>query len=147
MPEISGTARISPAQIRAVKVAQRARGMGDAEYRALLWAHWGALSCTALTRRQASDLLRLLGRPLARQPGEQPPRPPRPRPAPLAPGVVRLPTPAQRRLIAALAAEIEWGPAGYAGWLAHSQGLARLTTAAQASRVIEGLRAIRRRRG
>lgn len=145
MAEISRTARITPAQIRAVKTAQRRRGMDDREYRALLWAHWGALTCTTLTRRQAHELLRLLGLRLARQPGEQPPRPPRP--APVASGVVRLPTPAQRRLIEALAAEIAWGPAGYAGWLQGSQGLARITTSAQASRVIEGLRAIRRRRG
>ena len=148
MPEISRTAPITRRQIAAVKSTQRRRGIPDGEYRALLRARWGVESCTALTRRQASDLLRLLGRPLARRPGEQPPRPPRPRPAPTPPGVTPLPTPGQRRLITDLAREIRWAtPEGYVGWLRASQGLERVLTLADAHRVIEGLLAIRRRRG
>lgn len=147
MPEISRTARITPAQIRAVKGTVRRLGMTDMEYRALLRERWDVASCTALTRREASDLLRALGRPLARAPGEQPPRPPRPRPAPTPPGVTRLATPAQRRLIDELAREIEWSqPGGYPVWLKRSQGIDRIVTATQAHRVIEGLRAIKRHR-
>ena len=148
MPEISRTAPITPAQIRALKGMVRYRQMPDSAYRAFLHAHWGVWSCKDLTRRQASDAIRLLGRPLARAPGEQPPRPPRPkRPRDATPpGVERLASPAQRRLIDALAAEVAWTrPDGFAGWLHANQGLARVATAAQAYRVIQGLKALKRR--
>lgn len=147
IPEISASKPITPAQIRAVKTRLRRLAMADSEYRQLLMVRWGVASCTALTRREASHLLSVLGQPLARAPGEQPPRPPRPPPAPTPPGVTPLPTPEQQRLIGELASEIEWSqPGGYAGWLKHSQGLDRVATREQARRVIEGLLAIQRRR-
>ena len=146
MPEISRTKPVTLAQTRAIKSAVRRRQMSDPEYRALL-GRWGVASHKDLTRREASDLLRVLGRPLARRPGEQPPRPPRPRPAPAPPGVTPLPTPGQRRLIGELASEITWSqPGGYAGWLKRNQNIERVATSEQAWRVIEGLRAIKRRR-
>lgn len=147
MPEISRTKPITPAQIRAVKGMVRRHQMSDPEYRRSLAYHFNVDSCTKLTRRQASDFIRILGLPLARRPGEQPPRPPRPKrpPAP-PPGVERLASPLQRRLIDALVAEIAWTqPDGYAGWLAANQGLERVATAGQAHRVIEGLKALKRR--
>ena len=121
--------------------------MSDPEYRAL-FGEWGVSSHKDLTRREASDLLRALGRPLARRPGEQPPRPPRPRPAPAPLGVTPLPTPEQRRLIGELASEIEWGqPDGLAGWLKHNQGIERVATSEQAWRAIEGARSSGGERG
>ena len=148
MPEISRTKPITRAQIRAVKGMVRHHQMSDPEYRRSLEYHFNVDSCTKLTRRQASDFIRLLGRPLARRPGEQPPRPPRPKrpPAPTPPGVERLASPQQRALIDALVAEIAWTrPDGYAGWLAVNQGIERVATAEQAQRVIEGLKALKRR--
>lgn len=147
MSEISRSKPITSAQIKAVKSAIRRVHMADSEYRTLLYDRWGVTSCTFLSRREASDLLAALGRPLARRPGEQPPRPPRPRPAPTPPGVTPLPTPAQTRLIGELAGEIEWSqPDGYAGRLKRNQGLDRVATSDQAQRVIEGLLAIKRGR-
>lgn len=140
---------ITPAQIRLLKGMVRYRLMPDSAYRTFLYAHWGVWSCRDLTRRQASDAIRLLGRPLARAPGEQPPRPPRPkRPRDATPpGVERLASPAQRRLIDALAAEVAWRqPGGYVDWLRANQNIERVATAVQADKVIQGLKALRRRR-
>ena len=144
MAEISDKP-ISPAQVRAIKVAQRRLGIDDAEYRDLLYARFGVRSSKALTRRQASDLLVRLGQPLPRPPGTGRPRAPRPDRLP--DGATRLVTRLQRDLIAELAAEIMWAePDGYALWLESNMGLKRVATSAQASRVIEGLKAMRRRR-
>ena len=55
-------------------------------------------------------------------------------------------TPGQRRLIETLAGEIVWRePDGYQRWLGKFMSLERVATAAQAARVIEGLKAMRRR--
>ena len=147
MAEISRSKSVTLAQTRAIKGAVRRLMMPNSEYRLLLWDRWGVTTHKDLTRREASDLLRVLGCPLTRRPGEQPPRPARPRPTPAPPGVTPLPTPAQTRLIGELASEIEWlQPDGLAGWLKRNQGIERVATSDQASRAIEGLRAIKRRR-
>ncbi len=146
MTPISQTLPITPAQVRAIHVAIRAAGIADEDYRARLRAGWGVGTCKDLTRRQASDLLVELGRPRP-QPARPRARAARPRPQPLPPGVVRMVTPAQRRLIEQLAAEVDWRePDGYRRWLARNQGLAHAATAAAAARVIEGLKALRRKR-
>ena len=67
MPEISGTKPVTAAQTRAIKGAMRRRQMPDSEYRSLLWDRWGVTTHKGLTRREASDLLRVLGHPLARR--------------------------------------------------------------------------------
>ena len=57
-----------------------------------------------------------------------------------------LATLAQLHLIAELAAEVEWRePGGYAGWLRANMHLERVASAAQAARVINGLKAMSRR--
>ena len=133
---------ITSAQVRAVHTAKSRAGIDDDTYRALLEDRYGVRSCTRLSRRQATDLLTKLGRPLPRPTRERKRRPDR-----LPEGAVRLVTPAQRELIAELAGEIEWGAAdGYEGWLQRSMGLDRVATSDQGARVIEGLLAIRRRR-
>ncbi len=135
------SAGITPAQVRAIHAAARARGLTDAEYRGRLRAAAGVDTCKGLSRRQASAFLLALGRP----PAPRPRRPAAPRRRP-APGVVRMASPAQRRLIEALASEVAWRSAdGYRGWLRKNQGLPRVSTAAEAARVIEGLKGLRRR--
>ena len=149
MPEISARP-ITKAQIEAIHVALAYHDIPDAEYRERLHTDYGVESCKELTRRQASELLTRFGALLKRPPGAQAPRPPRPRPSRsgTAPGVVRLPSAPQRQLIEALAREIAWrAPNGYALWLERNMGLARVATADQARRVIEGLKAIKRRGG
>lgn len=135
-------------QVRAIHVELGRRGIDDDAYRALLRGEYGAASCKELTRREASELLTRLGRRLPRPPGVQAPRaePPAPAPEPLPPGVERLATPAQRRLIDDLARELRWDEAHLAAWLRANQGLARVRTSGEAWRVIEGLKAMRRRR-
>lgn len=138
---------ITPAQVRAIHVALPRRGIDDDEYRGLLRDRFDVDTCKALTRRQASELLNVLGRALPHPPGRGPRAPrlraPRER---ARPGVTRMATPAQRRLVDEIAGEIAWRePNGFRRWLHRNMSLDRVSTAVQAARVIEGLKAMRRR--
>ena len=160
MPSPAGRP-ITKAQIRAVHAALSGRGIDDETYRALLQAEWKATSCLDLDSGQASDLLRRLGVARKRSPtadrqrpgptagGQQsaPPPPPR-KPPRLPPGLLRMATPKQRRLIGELRSEIEWraGADGYRLWLKHSLGIERVASSGQAIRVIEGLKGLKRSR-
>lgn len=63
------TQLISKAQIAAIKTAQRARGLEDEDYRAMLWSLFRVTSCTQLTQAQAGVVLdRLNGRPTTAPP-------------------------------------------------------------------------------
>ena len=139
---------ITPAQIRAIHAALPRRGLDDDEYRGLLRDRFNVDTCKALTRRQASELLLALGRALPQPPGGKR-KPRRRQPAPRAKAgtnLRRMITSAQRELIETLAGEIAWRePGGYRRWLGKFMSLERVTTAAQAARVIEGLKAMRRR--
>ena len=137
---------ITPAQVRAIHAGLHALGIDDATYRERLQHGWGVRSCKELTRRQASELLRGLGLRLAQAPGSRPVAASSPSRPARVPGVTRLPSPAQRRLIAELSREVDWRePDGYPLWLAGNMGLVRVASSDQAWRVIEGLKAIRRR--
>ena len=134
---------ITPAQVRAIHVALHRQGIDDAAYRALL-SHWDVGTCKSLTRAEASDLLARLGRPIPNPRGLRPS--PREDRDALPNNVFRMPSAAQRSLIDELAAEIRWGaPDGYRKWLSANMGLRRITTDREAAKVIEGLRAIKRR--
>ena len=140
---------ITPRQIRAVHAAARQAGLADEAYRDRLRAVTGHSSSKALSSAQASAVLVDLGvDPLPPRPRHQAPPPPRRLPR----GVVRLATSAQRRLIAALRTEVAWDhpgpcePADYDRWLRGSLGLARVRTAAEARRAIEGLKGLKRSR-
>ena len=134
---------ITKAQVKSIHIALSRQGIDDATYRGILYDRYGVETCKALTRRQASELLTRLGRPLA-----LPPRLRKRRPNRLPEGATRLVTPEQRKLIGELAAEIEWRePDGYAGWLRSNMDLERVATSDQAAKVIQGLLAMRRRRG
>ncbi len=131
---------LTAAQVRAIHVARKARGIDRETYLAMLDDGWGASSCKDLDRRQASELLRRLGLPLA------PPRPKATPPERLPAGVTRMVTEAQRRLIGELCADLGLTGRAYRGWLRRNQGLERVRTSAEARRVIDGLMAWRRRR-
>ena len=136
---------ITTAQKRAIHVALRHKSIDDDTYRELLQSSWGVTTCKNLTRRQASDLLARLGRPL-RNPRGLHPAPQKPRREQRPDNVFTLASKAQRELIAELAPEIHWDqPDGYRKWLVSNQGLRRVTTDAEAARVIEGLMSIKRR--
>ena len=154
MPEISDRP-ISPDQVRAIHAAKSRAGLDEDGYRAMLHDRYGVTSSKHLTRRQASELLTRFGAKLPRPPGSGPAPTARRRaaqaaqaasPPPAGSGVTRLPTPTQRLFIADLASEIEWRePDGYQRWLQHNMKLERVATMAQAAKVIEGLKAIKRR--
>ena len=144
-------APITAAQVRSIHVALSRRGIDDDTYRHILDERFGVATCKDLTRREASDLLTLLGRELPRPPGTRPrsggrrPIGNAAEPAAVADGVVRLATKGQRDLLDKLAGEIAWeAPNGYARWLTASLGLARVRTSAEAARAIEGLRGLKR---
>ena len=142
---------ITTGQIRAIHTACSRQGIDDETYRALLSAEFGALSCKDLDRGQASLLLDRLNGRRKRHPVRILTRPrPKDRPAPpepLPPGIARMASPAQRRLIEELRSEIEWreGPAGYEIWLRRNLGIDRVLTTTDAARAIEGLKAMARR--
>ena len=154
--ESNVTARVSDrlitvAQVKSIHVALHRLGLEDAEYRELL-KDWNVSTCKDLTRRQASDLLARLGRPLPNPPGAKPKTPRRRRianPADAPPpedgdGIIRLATPDQRGLIDELAGEIAWETDdGYVRWLRRSLGLERVRTRADANRTIQGLRGLK----
>ena len=153
--EITGKP-ITKAQIRAIHVALQRRGIHDEAYRGILEDRWGVRTCKDLTRREASELLVTLGRPLANPPGSRPPesktgrrqkiRNPALKPTGLSvDGVITLASPAQHALIDELAGEIAWEAAdGYKRWLKRSLGLHRVRTQGDAQRVITGLRGLKR---
>ena len=62
---------ITPAQVRAIHVAISRSGIDDETYRGILYERYGVETSKALTRRQASELLSRLGRPLPRPPGTE----------------------------------------------------------------------------
>ena len=138
---------ITANQVRAIHVALSAKGIEDADYRRLLAEVGdGAESCKGLTRRQASDLLARLGRPLRSPPAGGRPKAPRAPAPPRAEGVARMATPLQRSLIAELASEVEWHPeGGLEPWCQASFGFRRPATQAQAAKAIEGLKGIKPR--
>ena len=139
-------AAISKAQIKSIHVALARQGIDDDTYRAKLRLLFNVSSCTQLNRRQASILLKTLGRPLAPVPStpkrKQNKR--RAAPAPVPDNVIRLATPDQLRLITDLVGEITWRTdGGYLSWLNKSFGLCRPRTATDASKIIEGLKGIK----
>ena len=140
---------ITAAQIRTVHVAARKAGLDDGAYREVLEMRYGVGTCKDLDRRQAHDLIRhLFGGPAPRrevinknskpvnshEPGDGAEGPP-PR---LAKGVTRLATAKQRRFIADLWPQIFW--------LERRYGSGRVASSPDAWRVIEGLRAMLKRR-
>ena len=146
MSEVSTTKAITRSQIRAIKIAQRAQGIEDMEYRQILESQFQVSSCTELTRRQASELLTMFGRELANPPGKQDRKRRRRTVQPAPDGVTAMATPDQRRLIGELVGEIGWmDEAAYNRWLWKSMRIRKVATRAQAMRVIEGLKAMRRR--
>ena len=123
-------------QIRAIHAAANALGMDDGAYRAMLEA-WGVTSSRDLTKEQAIEVIDWLnGNTRATGRG----RPPR-----LPAGATRLATPPQLALIQSLRGEIQWRVVdGFARWMKRSLGIDAIRTSAEAGRVIEALKRMRR---
>lgn len=135
---------ITKAQIRAIKSRQRGMGLDDETYRGMLRGRYGVESCTRLSIAEAHDLINhLYGGPKPtkrrriRKPAETP--------AAGGGNVVPLASAPQRKLIEALVNEIAWDTGdGYRRWLKRLLGLDRVRSARDASRVIEGLKGLKR---
>ena len=135
-------AHITKAQIKAIHVALARQGIEDSDYRQKLRLMFGVDSCKALSRQQATTLLKSLG-----LPAPKPAHKARPRRATRAQGdnVIALPTPAQMQFIAALRREIAWHQDdGYLCWLRCYLGITRIRTRIEAARVIQGLKGVKR---
>lgn len=135
---------ITKAQIRAIHTLKGLRGLDDDAYRDLLEAETGHRSSVHLDVAQANRVLNALG--IDKKPGKRATPGPRTRPKPLPPGVVRMVTKRQLRLIEELRSEIEWrAQDGYERWLKKNLGVDRVTASHHAARVIEGLKGLKRR--
>ena len=137
---------ISKPQIRLIKARQRLMGMDDETYREMLRERYdGAESCTALTMAQGHDLINFLfggAKPRKRRRISRPAETPAAGPSGK---VSKLPSPLQTKLIGALIHEVSWeSEAGYERWLRRSLGLERVRSAGDASRVIDGLKGLKR---
>ena len=142
---------ITGSQVTLIHTLLTRRGIEDALYREMLMTLFGVTTCKALTRHQAHQLLNRLGAGKLGEPGARakPKKKERkPRPKPLPPGVAAIAptTKKQRNLIDQIVRELEWHVEdGYVRWLEVNMGLVQVRTHAEASRVIEGLKAMKRR--
>ena len=146
-------AAITKAQIKAIHVAIANLNMDDAAYREKLRLMFDVTTCKALSRRQATILLKALGLPApkraskpkpASQPASQPPVARSPRAQ--GDNVIALCTAAQMKFIADLKREIFWHEDdGFQRWLGFYMSISRVRTKAEAARVIEGLKAVKQR--
>lgn len=136
---------ISKAQIAAIKTAQRARGLDEEAYRALL-RQFNVTSCTQLTQAQAGVVLdRLNGR--ERPPQGQPARPVTGRPhtwrRPATPrwsGPERAITPDQQRYLTELFARLGWDQLRRDGFCQRVIGMPWPQTNDQVTAVLQVLR-------
>lgn len=154
--------QVTKEQIRAIKTIQT-KHMGDEEYRELLWERFRVTSCTQLSAMQAGKLIDLFvrwqwgnkgsgfrgstlnGEPETHKRANRPIPPSRDRQGQrvnVSTGrVIRLASGAQRNKIAVLADMIEWRVKdGLTKWIAKRFSIARVRTAQEAYRVIEGLK-------
>ena len=140
-------AGITEGQVTAIHTALTKRGISDDAYRDILHEGFrGAKSCKELSRAQANDLLDMLNRGAGKR-RRKPIRKPAAAPAPES-GAPRLSSAAQRKLILDLVGEIRWhGEGGYDAWRVKSLGVRRVRTAAEAARVINGLKGLKRHGG
>ena len=135
-------APITKAQIKAIHVALSRQGIEDGIYRQKLRLMFDVGSCKALSRQQATTLLKSLG-----LPAPKPARQARPRRATRTQGdnIIALPTPAQMQFISDLRREIAWNRHdGYQCWLRRYLGITRIRTSVEAARAIEGLKGVKR---
>ena len=142
---------ITKSQTRAIQARRHVMAMDDELYREVLHARYSVSSTRDLTRAQANDFMVWLynGENKARSPARsQATKAANAASAAPSAGettVVRMATLPQRRLIAALTSEVCWREeGGYQRWLKKNMGLTRVATSAQAGRVIEGLKGLKR---
>jgi hypothetical protein len=128
---------IQPVQVKIIHTAIFALGLSDDTYRDILWTQFSVRSCTALSYKQASDLLdqfKARGFRFRRSRSN--------RTRKSAPhNVTFLPSSDQMQLINDLAAQVAWKYAdGFQRWLAKYIKTDKIRTSAQAQRAIEGLK-------
>jgi hypothetical protein len=154
-------ASITPDQVTAIKMGQRALGISDEDYRATLWTRYQADSCKDLTKDQAHDLIEdyvargfELIQPAAKTRKYNPSHPPLKLRGGGEAGGVKHPRPKGNNIIAlatrdeidkvnAVAALIEWrAENGLALFLEKRMGIkgGRVRTSADAYKAIEGLK-------
>jgi hypothetical protein len=151
-PGWKGTAHMpaTPQQIRTIHTLKGQLRMDDEPYRDLIARHGqGVCSSKDLTRAEASKVIMEMANKLhGAEPAPAPAaRKPRKKEEPITThgNVTALATPPQRALIGHLAAEINWYAHGsYEDWLHKNMGLERIVTKEEASRVIEGLKGLKR---
>jgi len=152
---------ISKEQIKLIKIGQKELALDDDAYRAMLHGLYGVTSCTQLSMRQASSLIKhmeslgfetLSSRSGASgassgAPQEQSPQPKKParKPAGSRPRsggkVVHLASRAELNKIAALSYLVEWRQEnGLHRWIEARFGLKKVKTAREAFTVIEALK-------
>jgi hypothetical protein len=147
-------------QIRTIHTLKGELRMDDEPYRDVIARHGlGVVSSKDLTRAQASAVIvemmgKLHGGALKptstpRRPGrksnKRAPTKPKPEPITTHGNVIALATPPQHALIGHLIAEVNWYAHGsYADWLKANMRLDKIVTKEEASRVIEGLKGLKR---
>lgn len=159
---------ITPQQIKLIQIGRRDLGLDEVTYREILRERFGVDSSKLLTMSQATELVNaFMSGGFKPTPKPFPPAKPKPPQAATTPSgaapkppvrraakppaittgekVVAMVTPAQRAYIEDLRAEIPWRVEnGYQRWLEHNMGLTRVATRTEASRVIEGLKGMRK---
>ena len=127
----------SPQQIRTIHALKRQLDMDDGPYRDMIARHGqGVCSSKDLSRAEASKVIMEMANKLHGAEAE---------PVTTQGNVTALATPPQRALIGHLSAEINWYAHGsYDDWLRKNMGLDKIVTKEEASRVIEGLKGLKR---
>ncbi|MDR2018548.1 MAG: regulatory protein GemA [Syntrophobacterales bacterium] len=131
-------APINKGQIKLIKMLQKERDLSDDAYRQLLADHFGVMSCTKLTMRQARNFIDLLS---GKRCWTCAPRPKREK---ISANVTLLASPDQLHMIEDLRHAHSWAfnSIRYNAWLKKRMKFDKVVTSIQATLVIEGLKAM-----
>ena len=137
--------QIAKKQITLIKIAQKQLGIDDGTYRDMLHCHFKVRSCTKLSYNQASlfiGVLKQKGFNIRRKRKSSAKRSPTNKGLPRKKGnVVRLASRGELDKIGVLTSLIHWRVKdGFTAWLGKRFSIARVRTAQEAYRVIEGLK-------
>lgn len=130
--------KITPKQIQLIHVGVSALGWDDEQYRDVIQSRYGVSSSKDMSYDEAQNFLNLLKKSgFKLKSGQKQKRTPA--------GVVKMASPKQRALIDVLKSNVRWRSRdGFQLWLERRMKLKRITTAAEAHRVIEGLKGMTR---
>ena len=139
-PKAVAITAITKSQIKQIKTLQGQIKMEDETYRQRLFAEFKTTSCTMLNVKQAWRFIQILQK-LGKQ---QQPKRRRSGRRKIA-GVTAIATQPQRDLITQLVKECRWNWQQYHHWLNNTMRYDQVRTAAEAMRVIEGLKILKRK--